>query len=184
MKAKPLLFSAPAALCLAYASIASAAPMTVSSSAFSENAVIPAAHGGGQPDCGGQGVSPPIAWSGLPPGTRSVAIFMFDPDGAMGLGVSHWVAYNIAADRGHLQQGEGQKDGPGITIGKNIAGEAAYRGPCPPPGDVPHHYIVTVVATDLKPGALPAGLTRDELMAALKGHARGGASVVGRYGGK
>ncbi|CAG2152467.1 YbhB/YbcL family Raf kinase inhibitor-like protein [Cupriavidus numazuensis] len=183
MKATLLLCGTVAALCLACTSMVTAAPMTVSSSAFSENAVIPAAHAGNTPpNCGGQGVSPPVAWSGLPAGTKSVAIFMFDPDGAMGLGVSHWVAYNIAADRGHLKQGEGQKDGAGITVGKNISGEAAYRGPCPPVGDVPHHYIVTVVATDLEPGALPAGLTRDELMTALKGHARGGASVVGRYG--
>lgn len=181
MKSKTLLFCASAALCMACTSMVTAAPMTVSSSAFSENAVIPPVHGGNAPNCGGQGVSPPVAWSGLPAGTRSVAIFMFDPDGAMGLGVSHWVAYNIAADRGQLRQGEGQKDGPGITVGKNVTGEAAYRGPCPPVGDTPHHYIVTVVATDLESGALPAGLTRDELMAALKGHARGGASVMGRY---
>ncbi len=183
MKTSPLLRCAAAALCLACTSMAQAAPMTVSSSAFPENTVIPPAYGGNGPNCGGEGISPPVAWSGLPDGTRSVAIFMFDPDGA-GLGVSHWVAYNIPANRGQLRQGEGQKDGQGITVGKNITGEAAYRGPCPPAGDVPHHYIVTVVATDLEPGALPAGLTRDELMAALKGHARGSASVVGRYGRK
>ncbi|MFC4520324.1 YbhB/YbcL family Raf kinase inhibitor-like protein [Cupriavidus pinatubonensis] len=183
MKTKPLLHCAVAVLGLAGTSIVQAAPMTVSSAAFAENAVIPAAHGGNTPaNCGGQGVSPPVAWTGLPAGTKSVAIFMFDPDGGMGLGFSHWVAYNIAADRGHLRQGEGQKDGAGITVGKNGSGEAAYRGPCPPVGDVPHHYIVTVVATDLEPGALPAALTRDELMAALKGHARGSATVVGRYG--
>jgi len=157
--------------------------MTVSSSAFAENATIPSLHGGNAPpDCGGKGVAPPVSWSNLPAGTKSVAVLMFDPDGAKGLGVSHWVAYNIAAERGQLKQGEGQKDGPGVTVGKNIAGEAAYRGPCPPVGDAPHHYIMTVIATDLDPGALPAGLTRDELMAALKGHGLGASSVVGRYG--
>ncbi len=154
MKTSPLLCCAAVALGLACTSMATAAPMTVSSSAFSETPPFrPHMVATRPPDCGGHGVSPPVAWSGLPAGTKSVAIFMFDPDGAMGLGVSHWVAYNIAADRGHLKQGEGQKDGPGITVGKNITGEAAYRGPCPTAGDVPHHYIVTVVATDLEPGA-------------------------------
>ena len=53
---------------------------------------------------------------------------------------------------------------------------------CPPVGDVAHHYIMTVAATDLEPAALPPGLTRDALLAALKGHAFGGQSIVGRYG--
>jgi phosphatidylethanolamine-binding protein (PEBP) family uncharacterized protein len=53
---------------------------------------------------------------------------------------------------------------------------------CAPVGDVPHHYTMTVVATDLEPSALPPGLTRDELLAALKGHALEGQSIVGRYG--
>jgi phosphatidylethanolamine-binding protein (PEBP) family uncharacterized protein len=53
---------------------------------------------------------------------------------------------------------------------------------CPPVGDVPHHYVLTVIASDLAPGTLPAGLDRNALLAALKGHALGGQSVIGRYG--
>jgi phosphatidylethanolamine-binding protein (PEBP) family uncharacterized protein len=63
-----------------------------------------------------------------------------------------------------------------------VRGEAAYRGPCPPAGQVPHHYTITVIASDLAPGALPPALTRDELMAALKGHALEAQSVVGHFG--
>lgn len=157
-----------------------AAGMQVSSTSFSENGEIPAQYAG-DGNCGGKNVSPHVAWTNLPAGTKSVAVLIFDPDGALGLGVSHWVAYNIAAARGQLQQGEGQKDGAGVTVGKNVAGVAAYRGMCPPVGDLPHHYAMTVVATDMEPGALPPGLTREELLAALKGHALGGQSIVGRY---
>ncbi len=64
----------------------------------------------------------------------------------------------------------------------SVAGVAAYRGMCPPVGDVPHHYVLTVIASDLAPGTLPAGLDRNALLAALKGHALGGQSVIGRYG--
>lgn len=163
------------------AGIAHAAPMKVSSSSFPDNGVIPPLHGGNTGDCGGQGVSPQIAWTNLPAGTQSVAVLAFDPDGAKGLGVSHWVAYNIAAGRGQLKQGEGQTDGTGATVGKNVAGQTAYRGMCPPIGDAPHHYIFTVIATDLAPTALPPGLSRDALLAALKGHALGGQSTVGYY---
>lgn len=155
--------------------------MKVSSSSFSENGTIPALHGGHTGDCGGQGVSPQIGWANLPAATKSVALLAFDPDGARGLGVSHWVAYNIAAARGQLKEGEAQADAAGFTQGKNVAGQAAYRGMCPPTGDVAHHYVFTVIATDLEPGVLPAGLNREELLVALKGHALGGHSTVGYY---
>lgn len=161
---------------------AGAAGMQVSSTSFTDGGVIPRLHGGSASECGGKGLSPQVSWSNLPAGTKSVAVLILDPDGNKGSGVSHWVAYNIAADRGQLKQGEGQTDGAGATVGKNSAGATAYRGMCPPAGDVPHHYIMTVVATDLSPSALPPGLTREELLAALKGHTLGGQSVVGRYG--
>jgi Raf kinase inhibitor-like YbhB/YbcL family protein len=155
--------------------------MRVGSSAFPDNGVMPAEHAGAG-ECGGKNVSPPVAWSNLPAKTRSVAVLIFDPDGAAGLGVSHWVAYNIAAERGELKAGEGQAGSNfNFTMGPNVAGAPAYRGMCPPVGDRPHHYVMTVVATDLAPGALPAGLARDALAAALKGHALGGQSVVGLY---
>lgn len=167
-------------LCAA-AGAASAAGMLVSSSSFVEGGAIPSLHGGDTGDCGGKGVSPQVAWSNLPAGTKSVAVLIHDPDGAKGLGVSHWVAYNIPADRGQLRQGEGQTDGAGATVGKNVAGATAYRGMCPPVGDAPHHYVLSVIASDLEATALPPMLTRDELFAALKGHALGGQSIVGRY---
>ena len=127
-------------------------------------------------------MSPQVSWSNIPAGTKSVAILLFDPDGNKGLGVSHWVAYNIASDSGQLKEGAGQVDSAEITVGKNIGGQAAYRGACPPVGDIPHHYVMTVIASDLAPMSLPKGLSRDELLAALKGHTFNGQSVVGRYG--
>lgn len=168
-------FLAAALCCSAFA--AGAAPLKASSDAFAENGMIPTQFAGNEGECGGQGVSPPLAWSQLPAGAKSVAVLVFDPDGALGLGVSHWVAYNIAAQRGQLKQGE--RDG--VTMGKNVAGVSAYRGMCPPSGDLPHHYIFTVIASDLEPGALAPGLTREQLLAALKGHALGGHSTVAYY---
>ncbi|MGJ7608606.1 YbhB/YbcL family Raf kinase inhibitor-like protein [Variovorax sp. LT1R20] len=150
--------------------------MKVTSTAFADNGVIPAEYAN-VGDCGGKNTSMPVAWTQLPAKTRSVAVLMSDPDGALGLGVSHWVAYNLPAERGQLKANETG----GFTVGVNVAGAAAYRGMCPPAGDHPHHYVLTVVASDLAPGALPAGLTRDALLAALKGHALGGQSVVGLY---
>jgi Raf kinase inhibitor-like YbhB/YbcL family protein len=149
--------------------------MEVTSGAFSENGLIPAEHAG-IGDCGGRNVSLPVTWTHLPAKAKSVAVLLSDPDGAGGLGVSHWVAYNIAAERGELKSGEAQA-GAHFSMGPNVSGAAAYRGMCPPVGDRPHHYTLTVVASELPPGALPGGL-----LATLKGHALGGQSLVGRYG--
>jgi Raf kinase inhibitor-like YbhB/YbcL family protein len=154
--------------------------MRVTSSAFADGGQIPAENGG-LGDCGGKNVSLPVAWSNLPAKARSVAVLVSDPDGAGGLGVSHWVAYNIPAERGALMAGAAGAAAPGFTMGPNVSGATAYRGMCPPVGDLPHHYTMTVVALDLAPGALPAGLTRDALLAALKGHGLSGQSVVGLY---
>nr|WP_225869877.1 YbhB/YbcL family Raf kinase inhibitor-like protein [Glaciimonas sp. PCH181] len=162
--------------------IAHAEGMRVSSTSFKDNGVMPSLYADNTGGCGGSGVSPQVAWSNLPAGTRSVAVLMADPDGSKGLGVSHWVAYNIDSSLGQLKQGEAQNDGAGVTIGKNTAGKNAYHGMCPPVGDQPHHYVLSVIASDLAPTVLPKGLTRDELLAALKGHALGGLSVVGTYG--
>ena len=68
-----------------------------------------------------------------------------------------------------------------FTGGKETAGTLHYRGPCPPAGTAVHHYVFTVIASDLEPGALPAGLTRDELWEKLKGHAKGVAGIVGLF---
>jgi len=101
--------------------------MRVTSSAFGDNGVIPSDHAGAG-DCGGRNVSLPVAWSNLPAKTKSVAVLVLDPDGAAGLGVSHWVAYNIAAERGELKAGEGQAGSNfNFTMGPNVAGAATVR---------------------------------------------------------
>ena len=133
----------------------SATGMGVESSAFSENGLIPAEYANAG-DCGGRNVSLPVSWSHLPEKAKSVAVLLWDPDGNAGLGVSHWVVYNIAAERGQLKSGDAQ---PGVdfTMGPNVPGAMAYRGMCPTVGDLPHHYTLTVVASDLAKGALPDG---------------------------
>ncbi|WP_157112325.1 YbhB/YbcL family Raf kinase inhibitor-like protein [Pandoraea faecigallinarum] len=163
------------------AAVAHAQGMSVSSSAFADNALLPAIHAGAG-DCGGTNTSPPLEWKNLPQATRSVVIKMTDPDGAKGGGVVHWIAYNIPASVLSLPAGAGDKSGDQITVGKNVSGAAAYRGACPPVGDTPHHYVITVTATDLDPGRLPPGLDAAGLAVALAGHTLNGSTIVARYG--
>lgn len=178
----PQLFQATLLGTAVLAGAAQAAGMQVSSSSFSDGGRIPAKYAGEAPACGGKGVSPQVAWDNVPAGTQSLAVVIVDPDGAKGSGVNHWVVYNLVPARSQLKEGEAQASAPGMTVGKNSAGAEVYRGMCPPAGDRPHHYVMTVIATDLPAGALPAALSREELMARLKGHTLGGQSVVGLYG--
>jgi len=157
-----------------------AAGMLVKSESFQEGGAIPARFGADV--CGGNGVSPQVAWSGLPEGTKSLVVLLIDADGANGLTVAHWIAYNISPARSQLGEAEGAQETKGISLGKNVVGAMAYRGMCPPAGDTPHHYYLSVIATDLEPDVLRSGLTHDELMTAIKDHALRAQSYVGRYG--
>jgi Raf kinase inhibitor-like YbhB/YbcL family protein len=132
------------------------------------------------PNCVGENISPPFKWSNPPDGTKSFALLMFDPEGRAGLGVSHWVAYGIPASVTEFAEGEVSKASDKYVGGKSTPGLATYFGPCTPPGDW-HHYTFTLIATDLDPKALQPGLTREELMAALNGHAKAAAGLIGRF---
>jgi hypothetical protein len=146
---------------------------------------LPEKFGGVNPNvkgCTGQNISPELRWSNVPEGTKSFAIVMSDPVPRGGLGFVHWVAYDIPAKKTSLKQGEASKPSPDIKGGKAGAGNDVYFGPCPPFGDKPHPYVIVVIATDLEPGGLKAGMTREELGAALNGHVKGQTSIVARYG--
>ncbi|VVE03874.1 YbhB/YbcL family Raf kinase inhibitor-like protein [Pandoraea terrigena] len=180
---RSLRMAGTAAIAVALATGAGAAcaeGMRVSSSAFADGGVLPAIHAG-LGECGGKNISPPLAWQYLPQGTRSLVITMKDPDGAKGGGVVHWLAYNIPATVSSLAAGAGNETNEHVTLGKNVSGAMAYRGACPPVGDSPHHYIITVTATDLEPGRLPPGLDANGLTAALAGHTLNGSTLVARY---
>jgi Raf kinase inhibitor-like YbhB/YbcL family protein len=116
----------------------------------------------------------------VPAGTTSLALIVSDPQGAGGQGVNHWMAYGISPTQTALLEGAGT--GNDLRMGQNTTGKPQYLGPCPPKGSGMHHYVFVLIATDLVPDALPAGLTRAELDAALKGHSKGTAAWVGRFG--
>ena len=164
---------------------------TLTSSSIKDGARIPFKFGSDDPKrackpgsteicpCPGQNVSPELAWSNAPEGTKSFAILMYDIDGQAGAGVSHWVAYNIAPTTHELAEGDATA-GKGFTGGSGTRGNANYVGPCPPRGDGQHHYLITVMALDLEPTLAP-GLTREAFLAAAKGHQLAASSVGGLF---
>ena len=157
---------------------------TLTSPAYQDNGTLATKNAGNNkqnPNCVGENVSPPLAWHNPPEGTKSFALLMFDPEGRAPAGVSHMVIYGIAASVTGFAEGELSQPSAKYVGGKSTMGLATYFGPCTPPNTDWHHYTLTLVATDLEPGALQSGMTREELAAALKDHVKGAAGLVGRF---
>jgi Raf kinase inhibitor-like YbhB/YbcL family protein len=179
--ARRLLFvSVCAVLTFAAVSARATDAFALSSPGVADGGTLDSSHAASASNCGGGNVSPALQWRNSPAGTKSYAITIFDPDGAKGLGIVHWVLYGVAPSATGL--GAGATPPAGSVGGTNRTGGPGYYGPCPPVGEVPHHYVVQIYALDLPPDALPAGLTRDALQAAIKDHVLAATSTVLRYG--
>ena len=154
--------------------------LVLSSPAFEQNGTIPAKY-----TCDGdRKLSPPLAWSGAPEGTKAFALIVDDPDipnvvrESRGIDAfDHWVLFNIPADLSEIPE----DDGVG-TAGLNSAGTGGYTGPCPPTEYEPreHRYVFTLYALS-SPLALPAGATKNEVLEALAPILLAKAELIGRY---
>jgi Raf kinase inhibitor-like YbhB/YbcL family protein len=171
-----------AAWCSTHEALAQAA-FTLSSPGFKDGQRLAVKNAGNtktNPNCVGENVSPALSWANPPDGTKSFALLMFDPEGRPPGGVSHWVAYGIPASVSGFAEGEVSKPSDKYVGGQGTAKLSTYTGPCTPPG-APHHYTFTLIATDLEPSALAAGMTRDEVIKALDGHAKGATGLIGTF---
>jgi Raf kinase inhibitor-like YbhB/YbcL family protein len=156
---------------------------TITSSSFKDGERLATKMAGNNkqnPNCVGENVSPALSWANPPAGTKSYALMMFDPEGRPPGGVSHWVAYGIPVSVTGFAEGEASKQTEKYVGGKSLMGLPHYFGPCTPAG-APHHYTFTLIGTDLEPTALQPGLTRDELIKALDGHAKGATGIIGTF---
>src|SRR5262249_12445848 len=156
---------------------------TITSSSFKDGERLATKMAGNNkqnPNCVGENVSPALSWSNPPEGTKSYALLMFDPEGRPPGGVSHWVAYGIPLSVTGFAEVEASKQTEKYCGRKSLIGRPHYSGPCTPPG-ARHHYTFVLIATDLEPTALQPGLSRDELIKALDGHAKGATGIIGTF---
>lgn len=144
--------------------------IAMTSSAFKEGDTIPRLY-----TCDDKNVSPPLAWTGVPTNTVSLALIMDDPDAPSGTWV-HWVLYNLPPNLAGLEQG---KTGVGVE-GKNDFGRLGYGGPCPPRGSN-HRYDIKLYALD-KMLDLKSGATKAQVENAMRGHILARGQLMGRYG--
>ncbi len=134
----------------------------------------------------GRNISPPLTWSGAPAGTREFALILEDPDAGSPPPYVHWLIYKIPATANGLPENvpiDAATPMPasigGAMQGVNGFRRNIYRGPAPPPGR-PHHYHFIVYALDTALNLQP-GLTRQQLLDAMKGHVIAVGEIVATY---
>lgn len=153
-------------------------PLIITSQSFMHQREIPARH-----TCDGLDLSPPLAWSGVPAGTKSLVLIVDDPDAPDPAAPKktwvHWVLYNIPPDANGLPEGVAAKELPSGTLqGTNDSRDTGYGGPCPPIGK--HRYFFKLYALDT---VLPdmKHPTKTALEKAMQGHVLAHAELVGLY---
>jgi Raf kinase inhibitor-like YbhB/YbcL family protein len=142
----------------------------LTSSAFQDGGAIPA-----QFTCDGTGQSPPLAWGEPPPGTKSFALVVDDPDAPSGT-FRHWGAFDIPANTRSIAAGQ--------SVGAQAVSDfdtAGYGGPCPPKGHGPHHYRFKLMALDIDRLGLQADAKVGDLERAAEKHLVGRAQLTGTY---
>jgi len=161
--------------------------LSLSTTAFAPGGDIPVKH-----SCFGENLSPPLAWTGVPAETESLALVVDDPD-SQPAGFVHWVVYNLPPTATGLPEGlpaegmlgdgtiQGKSDfapfeGQTFPSGAAING-VGYAGPCPPGR---HRYVFTLYALDARL-ELPAEATAAEVLAAVQGHILTQALLAGAF---
>jgi Raf kinase inhibitor-like YbhB/YbcL family protein len=150
--------------------------LAITSTAFADGEAIPSRY-----TCQGEDVSPSLAWTGLPPGTKSLALLLVDPDvpdpAAPKRTWVHWVLYNLPATATGLAEAVTALP-DGTLPGRNDWGRTGYGGPCPPIGR--HRYFHKLYALDV---VLPdlGEPTQAELERAMEDHVLAKAELVGTY---
>ena len=151
-------------------------PLKLSSSAFSTGGNIPVEH-----TCEGADLSPPLSWSGIPAGTKSLALIVDDPDApdpaAPRMTWVHWLLYNLPPAAAGLPEGVVPAALPaGTREGINDWKRTGYGGPCPPI----HRYFHKLYALDTLLPDLERP-TKKQLEKAMQGHVLAQAELIGTY---
>ena len=156
--------------------IQAAMKITLTSTAFTDGQAIPAKF-----TADGADVSPPLRWSGVPDGAKSLALVVDDPDAPVG-NWTHWVLYALPPTATELPEhaAKVQVMSNGARQGLNDFKKTGYGGPAPPAGK-PHHYIFTLYALDKAITLPPDSTTRKQLLTTIEGHVLAQGQLTGIY---
>lgn len=155
------------------------ARLTLSSLAFADGARLPERF-----TADGEGVSPPLTWTGVPAGAAALALIVEDPDAPTPNPLVHAVVWNLPPTDGGLAEGAIAPDGHGADDGSDV-GKNSYLGegwlpPDPPTGHGSHDYVFQLfalseaISLDIDPG-------RADVVAAIRGKVLAAGMLVGTY---
>ena len=168
------------------ASASAADGFSISTSAFKDGGTIAMDQVFNSFGCTGGNHSPELSWSGAPAGTKSFAVTIYDPDAPTGSGFWHWTVFNIPANVTKLPADAGGEKGAGLPAGavqgRTDFGFSHFGGPCPPVGDKPHHYLVTVYALKTDKLDLDANASGALVGFYIHGNMLGKATITGLFG--
>lgn len=131
----------------------------------------------------GEGVSPPLGWTGVPDGVATLVLLIEDADSPTPEPLVHAIVYNLPGGGSGLEEGALPSAGHlarGVSMGRNSLLKAEYLPPDPPPGHGPHRYAFQIFALATRPAfALPPG--RSEMTDALREYAVAKGVLLGAY---
>lgn len=131
--------------------------------------------------CSGKNISPELSWSGLPDGTKSLAVTVYDPDAPTGSGWWHWLVFNIDVSTRGLAKGVDLSKS-GAVESLTDFGQTGFGGACPPKGDKAHRYIFTIHALDIERLELKAESNPALVGYYINAHTLSKASLISYYG--
>ncbi|HMD65367.1 MAG TPA: YbhB/YbcL family Raf kinase inhibitor-like protein [Stellaceae bacterium] len=151
-------------------------PLMLVSAAIPPGGEIPA-----QYTCDGTDISPPLSWSGVPEGIRSLVLVVEDPDAPSGV-FRHWAVFDIAPTTRGLDAGySANRPAPALHEARNDFGRVGYGGPCPPGGHGTHHYHFRLLAISRPTLDLRAPAAALDVLRAAQPYLVQQAEFVGTY---
>lgn len=157
---------------------------TVDSRSFKPGEVVPEDFLYDGFGCQGKNLSPEVRWKNAPPETKSFAVTLFDPDAPTNHGWWHWAVVNIPQNVNLLPEGASHN----YELPKGAQElltdfrEKGYGGPCPPKGDKPHRYVLTVYALRQSKLEVHSDTTAEMLRERLERISLARASLEVKYG--
>lgn len=165
-------------LAIVHPALGSFAAIEIASPAFANGGRLPARF-----TADGEGVSPPLYWTGVPEGTASLVLIVEDPDAPTPSPLVHAVVWGLPGEDGRLEEGAIVADGaggPGGDVGRNSYLREGWLPPDPPSGHGEHRYAFQIFALSAAddPGATPG---RGDAIAAMSGRVLAAGVLTGTY---
>ncbi|GFO66529.1 hypothetical protein GMLC_01080 [Geomonas limicola] len=143
--------------------------MRLTSPAFQEGQAIPEKY-----TCDGENVNPPLTIAYVPPGTKSLALVIDDPDAPHGT-FTHWMVWNLSPRQERIEENAELRE---TVCGKNSWGHNSYGGPCPPSGTHHYHFMLYALDSTLD---ISGNSNREMLANAMEDHIIAVTQLVGLY---